>query len=62
MADQFPFPTWPDVAADLINVAAGRAMADTVIKGGIWVNVQAFAMGICISRAVCSPRQNSPAL
>ncbi|MEP5631118.1 MAG: adenine deaminase [Tateyamaria sp.] len=33
------FPTWPDVAADLVNVAAGRAHADTVIRGGIWVNV-----------------------
>ncbi|MCR9127130.1 MAG: adenine deaminase [Rhodobacteraceae bacterium] len=33
------FPAWPDVAADLIAVAAGRAPADTVIRGGIWVNV-----------------------
>ena len=33
------FPGWPDVAADLINVAAGRVAADTVICGGIWVNV-----------------------
>ncbi|MEO9779600.1 MAG: adenine deaminase [Sedimentitalea sp.] len=33
------FPTWPDVAPDLIAVAAGRAHADTVIRGGIWVNV-----------------------
>lgn len=34
-----PFPSWPDVAADLVAVAAGRAPADTVILGGIWVNV-----------------------
>lgn len=33
------FSSWPDVAADLVNVAAGRASADTVIRGGIWVNV-----------------------
>jgi adenine deaminase len=33
------FPSWPDVAADLVNVAAGRAPADMVITGGIWVNV-----------------------
>ncbi len=33
------FPCWPDVAPDLIAVAAGRAHADMVIRGGIWVNV-----------------------
>ncbi|WP_299684295.1 adenine deaminase [uncultured Tateyamaria sp.] len=33
------FPSWPDVAPDLVNVAAGRAPADTVIRGGTWVNV-----------------------
>ncbi|MGB1234206.1 MAG: adenine deaminase [Planktomarina sp.] len=33
------FPTWAEVAADLIAVAAGRAPADTVIKGGQVVNV-----------------------
>jgi adenine deaminase len=33
------FPAWPDVAPDLIEVAAGRAPADMVIRGGIWVNV-----------------------
>ena len=32
--------TWPQSAANLISVAAGRASADTVIKGGKWVNVQ----------------------
>jgi adenine deaminase len=30
---------WPDVAFTLINVAAGRAPADTVITNGRWVNV-----------------------
>ena len=33
------FPSWPETAPELIAVAAGRAFADTVIKGGIWVNV-----------------------
>jgi adenine deaminase len=36
---QTPFPTWPDVAPVLVNTAAGRRAADTVIKRGIWVNV-----------------------
>lgn len=31
--------TWQDVAADLVAVAAGRAPADTVVRGGAWVNV-----------------------
>ena len=34
-----PFPSWPDVASYLIEVAAGRVPAQTVIRGGIWVNV-----------------------
>lgn len=34
------FPTWPDCAARLVAVAAGRAAADTVIRGGVLVNVQ----------------------
>ncbi|AUQ64261.1 adenine deaminase [Phaeobacter inhibens] len=33
------FPSWPDVAPQLIEVAAGRRPADTVIRKGIWVNV-----------------------
>ncbi|WP_291732954.1 adenine deaminase [Leisingera sp. F5] len=33
------FPSWPDTAPQLIEVAAGRALADTVIRQGIWVNV-----------------------
>ncbi len=33
------FPTWADVAPHLVNTAAGRNPADTVIKGGIWINV-----------------------
>ena len=36
---QASFPTWPNVAADLVHVAAGRAPADMIITGGIWVNV-----------------------
>ena len=32
--------TWPESATTLIAVAAGRAPADTVIRGGKWVNVQ----------------------
>ncbi|MGB7320999.1 MAG: adenine deaminase [Albidovulum sp.] len=31
--------SWPDVALRLVAVAAGRAPADLVIKGGQWVNV-----------------------
>ncbi len=33
------FPAWQDVAADLVAVAAGRAPADMVVRGGTWVNV-----------------------
>jgi len=33
------FPSWPDVASQLIETAAGRAPADTVIRSGKWVNV-----------------------
>ncbi|MFD3190387.1 adenine deaminase [Sedimentitalea sp. HM32M-2] len=36
---QRPLPSWPDTAPDLIAVAAGRAPADMVIRGGTWVNV-----------------------
>lgn len=32
------FPSWPDVAPRLVAVAAGREPADTVVKGGKWVN------------------------
>ncbi len=31
--------SWQDCAARLIGVAAGREPADTVVRGGIWVNV-----------------------
>ncbi|MEO9650127.1 MAG: adenine deaminase [Roseobacter sp.] len=34
-----PFPSWPDTAPELIAVATGTAPADTVIRGGKWVNV-----------------------
>ncbi len=33
------FPSWPDVAPQLIETAAGRSPADTVIRNGKWVNV-----------------------
>ncbi len=33
------FPSWPDVAPRLIAVAAGREAADTIIRGGVWINV-----------------------
>ena len=33
------FPSWPDVADQLVAVAAGRSAADTIITGGIWANV-----------------------
>ena len=33
------FKTWPQSASRLVAVAAGRAAADLVIKGGTWVNV-----------------------
>ncbi|WP_300033317.1 adenine deaminase [uncultured Roseobacter sp.] len=33
------FPSWPDSASQLIDVATGRTPADTIIKGGVWVNV-----------------------
>ena len=36
---QATFPAWPDLATDLVNVAAGRAPADMIITGGIWINV-----------------------
>jgi len=32
-------PSWPDCAADLVAVAAGRKPADTVITNAKWVNV-----------------------
>ena len=32
-------PTWTEVAPRLIDVAMGRTMADTVLRGGKWVNV-----------------------
>ncbi|KIC07254.1 hypothetical protein RA19_24690, partial [Leisingera sp. ANG-M1] len=38
MSEQI-FPSWPDSAPKLIDVAAGRAPADVVIRQGIWVNV-----------------------
>ena len=34
-----PLLSWPDVAPRLVAVAAGRAPADLVIRGGQWVHV-----------------------
>ena len=34
-----PIPTWAESAPRLIDVATGRAPADTIIRGGKWVNV-----------------------
>jgi len=31
--------SWAQSAKRLVDVAAGRAPADVVLKGGIWVNV-----------------------
>ena len=39
MTETRPFPAWPDVAAELIAVAARRAPADLVIRNCAWVNV-----------------------
>lgn len=35
-----PIRSWPEVAAELVAVAARRAPADTVIRNCAWVNVQ----------------------
>ncbi|MEM9549623.1 MAG: adenine deaminase [Pseudomonadota bacterium] len=37
--EQRDFPAWADVGSTLVDVATGRTAADTVIRGGIWVNV-----------------------
>ncbi|APE45216.1 adenine deaminase [Sulfitobacter alexandrii] len=36
---QDTFPSWPESAARLVDVAAGRSPADMIVTGGIWVNV-----------------------
>ncbi|MGG7567057.1 adenine deaminase [Rhodovulum sp. DZ06] len=48
-----PIPSWPDVAARLVAVAAGRAHADMVIRGGTWANVHSgeFIPGIDLAIA-----------
>ena len=47
---------WPDVALALINVAAGRAPADTVITNGRWVNVHSGEIIPGIDVAIASQR------
>ena len=37
--EQTSLKTWAECAARLVAVAAGREAADTVIRGGVWVNV-----------------------
>ncbi len=37
--ERIPLKTWADCAATLVNVAAGRASAQTVLRGGKLVNV-----------------------
>jgi adenine deaminase len=39
MKTPLPIPSWADAAPRLVAVAAGRTPADTVIRGGQWVNV-----------------------
>ena len=34
-----PIRTWPDTAAELVDVAMGRAPADVLVRNGRWVNV-----------------------
>ena len=55
----YPFPAWPDVAPALIEVAAARAPADMVIRGGKWVNVhtrevlEGYDIAIAKGRIAC---------
>lgn len=39
MSESAPLFAWPDVAAELVAVAARRAPADLVIRNCVWVNV-----------------------
>ncbi|WP_126975366.1 adenine deaminase [Frigidibacter oleivorans] len=39
MEPKHDLPSWPEAAPRLVAVAAGREMADLVIRGGRWVNV-----------------------
>ncbi len=53
------FPSWPDVAADLIAVATGRKPADMLIRAGKWVNVhtrevlEGYDIAIAKGRIAC---------
>ena len=40
MEQRNPFPSWPDVATDLVATAAGRAPADLVLRNARVVLVQ----------------------
>ena len=50
------FPSWPDTAPKLIDVAAGRAPADVVIRQGIWVNVHTREQLPCHDIAIAAGR------
>ena len=57
--EQKTLPTWPEIAPKLIAVAAGREPADTVVRGGIWVNVHSrealpgYDIAISCGRVAC---------
>jgi adenine deaminase len=48
--------SWPELALTLINVAAGRAAADMVIKNGRWVNVHSGEIIPCTDVAIAGGR------
>ncbi len=48
--------SWPDLAADLINVAMGRKHADTVVKNARWVNVHSGEIIPATDIAICGGR------
>lgn len=51
-----PIPTWTEAAARLVDVAMGRSPADTVIRGGRWVNVHSGEIIPGISVAIAAGR------
>lgn len=55
-ASKWSIPTWDECAAQLVDVAMGRLAADTVIKGGCWVNVYSGEIIDGIDIAIVSGR------
>jgi adenine deaminase len=51
-----PLKSWPELAAQLINVAAGRAPADMVIRNGRWVNVHSAEIILATDIAIVGGR------